>query len=388
MNPRHVAIALDLSEPYAQHQDVFLGVRRYAREQPHWRYIIDECPGFRMRDRAALFQRCDGVIARASPRLQQRLRRQGVPLVNTWYQQARRGLPGVYQDSARMGELVGEHLIARGFQRLSFLYSESNRAALRAAHGLQRICASASVEFLLRPVPKMKVETDRDWLNIEKHLTAWLNDLTPPAGLCLPEAAFARLLINLCEARGWHLPQDIAIVSLNDNRMIAELPPQITCIDHNYERVGYEAAALLERLMAGEAPPEEPILIPPKGVIARQSTDYFAVDDEVVAAALRFVSGCLAEKLSLERIAREVAVSPRTLQLRFSAALGRSISDEVRRLRLTTAQRMLAEPAWRIEDVAAQTGYGTSVALNHAFQRQLGISPKAYRKQLVGKRGT
>lgn len=123
-------------------------------------------------------------------------------------------------------------------------------------------------------------------------------------------------------------------------------------------------------------------------MIARQSTDYFAVDDEVVAAALRFVSGCLAEKLSLERIAREVAVSPRTLQLRFSAALGRSISDEVRRLRLTTAQRMLTDPAWRIEDVAALTGYGTSVALNHAFQRELGISPKAYRKQLVGKRGT
>jgi len=123
------------------------------------------------------------------------------------------------------------------------------------------------------------------------------------------------------------LPQDIAIVSLNDNRMIAELPPQITCIDHNYERVGYEAAALLERFMAGEAPPEEPLLIPPKGVIARQSTDYFAVDDEVVAASLRFVSGCLAEKLSLERIAREFAVSPRTLQLRFSAALGHSISD-------------------------------------------------------------
>lgn len=233
----------------------------------------------------------------------------------------------------------------------------------------------------------MHVAADRDWLKIEKLFSDWLNDLTPPAGVCLQEAAFSRLLINLCEARGWYVPQDIAIVSLNDNRMIAELPPQITCIENNHERIGYEAAALLDRLMAGEPPPEEPILIPPKGVIARQSTDYFAVEDAVVAAALRFVSGRLAEKLSVGRIAREVAVSPRALQLRFSAALGRPISDEIRRLRLTTAQRMLADPAARIAEIAALCGYGTSVALNHAFQRELGISPKAYRRQVVGKRG-
>ena len=384
--PLRIAIALGLAEPYAQHQDVFLGVRRYAREQRNWRYIVDECPGYNRRRRADLFKDYDGVIARAAPQMQRLLRRQGVHLVNTWYQHARRGLHGVYQDSHRMGEFVADHLIDRGFRRLSALFSGQSKATREAVASLQRRCDEAGVTFLSRRVPSLRITTRRDWLAIERYLTDWLGDLTPPVGLCLPEAAFSRLLINLCEARGWHVPQDVAIVSLNDNRMIAELPPQITCVESNYERVGYEAAALLDRLMGGERPPDEPIFVPPKGVSARQSTDYFAVDDAVVAEALRFVSGRLSEKLSVERIARKVAVSPRTLQLRFSAALGRPISDEIRRLRLAVAQRMLADPARRIADIAKRTGLGTGTAMSHVFRRELGISPKAYRQQVLGKR--
>lgn len=383
--PLRIAIALNLAEPYAQHQDVFLGVRRYVSENPHWQYMVDECPGYSQHRRAELFRHYDGVIARASPALQRRLRRQGVPLVNTWYQHAKRGLPGVYQDSRRMGELTAEHLIERGFRRLSLLFSDQHRAASDSAIGLQRKCEEAGVVLLLRRLPNLQIDTDSDWLEIEQCLTAWLDDLTPPVGVCLQEAALARLLINLCEARGWRVPQDLAIVSLNDNRMIAELPPQITCVQHSFENIGYEAAALLDRLIGGEPAPEEPIFIPPKGMVARQSTDHFAIEDPVVAAALRFVSKHLSEKLSVARIAREVAVSTRALQLHFRAALGRPITDEIRRLRLTAAQRMLADPAWRINDIAHQTGLGTGMAMSHLFRRELGMSPKAYREQVLGK---
>lgn len=88
----------------------------------------------------------------------------------------------------------------------------------------------------------------------------------------------------------------------------------------------------MDRLLRGESAPEAPILVPPKGVIVRQSTDFFAVDEPVVAAALRFISGQLAEKLTVDRIADAMGVSPRALQLCFDAALGRPISDEIRRL--------------------------------------------------------
>lgn len=387
MSPsRRIAIALDLAEPYAQHQDVFVGVRRYAREHADWELVIDECPGYRQQRRAELFQRYDGVIARASPAMQRRLQGQGIPLVNTWYQHARRGLHGVYLDTHRMGELTAEHLIERGFRRLSFLCDDQSRAAIDAAAGMQRFCNEVDVAFLLQRVPKLRPDAESDWLKIEHSLGAWLEDLTPPVGVCLPEAALVRLLINLCEARGWHVPRDVAIVSLNDNRMIAELTPQITSIKSNFEQVGYEAAALLDRLLGGEQPPAQPMILPPKGVIARQSTDHFAVADPVVAEALHFISAHLDEDLGLEHLAAELAISPRSLQLRFSTALGRPFSDEIRRLRLTAAQRMLVDPGRRINEIAQLTGFGTGVALCQVFQRELGMSPKAYRQQVLSQR--
>jgi len=381
-----VAVALDLAEPYAQHQDVFAGVRRYAHEHLGWQYVIDECPAYDQGRRAELFQHYDGVIARATPRMQQRIRRRGIPLVNTWYQHARRGLPGVYQDPWRMGEIAAEHLIARGFRRISILYGDNRRAAADAAWAAERFCDRAGVGCLLHRTGEARLKTARDWVRIEKSLTAWLDGLVPPVGVCLQEAELARLLINLTEARGWNVPRDMAIVSFNDNRMISELAPQITCIDNCFEMVGYEAAALLDRLMRGEPPSGKPRYIPPKGVISRQSTDYFAVDDEDVAAALRYISVRLHEKLTVERIAQEVAISARSLQMRFSEALGHPISVEIRRLRLTAAQRMLGDPAWQISEIAHQTGFGTYVLMNQVFHRELGMSPSAYRRQVLGER--
>lgn len=381
-----IAIALNLAEPYAQHQEVYLGVRRYAREHPKWHCVVDECPGYDQRHRAQLFQQYDGVIARASPQMQQRLGRRGIPLVNTWYQHSRRGVPGVYPDPRRAGEIAAEHLIARGFRRLGALYRDKARAAVDAALAAQQYCDARGYGCLLRGVDEMRFDVARDWPRMERCLTDWLDALIPPVGVCIPEAAFARLLINLAEARGWQVPQDLAIVSLNDNRMISELPPQVTCIDDCFETVGYAAAALLDRLIRGESPPAEARYIPPRGVIARQSTDFFAVEDKVVAAALRYISARLGEKLTLERIAREVVVSPRTLQLRFSEALGHPISVEIRRLRLTAAQRMLGDPAWQIAKIARHTGFGTSIVMNQVFHRELGMSPSAYRKQVLGER--
>jgi LacI family transcriptional regulator len=383
--PRRIAVALNLAEPYAQHQDVFLGVRRYARENTSWDVVVDECPGYRQQRRPEPVHHYDGVIARAAPSMQRRLQQQGIPLVNTWYQHARRGLPGVYPGTHRMGELSAEHLTDRGFRRLSFLCDGENRSAVDAAAALQRYCHEADVALLVRHVPKLRFDSESDWLKIERCLTAWLDDLTLPVGVCLPEAALARLVINLCEARGWHVPQDVAIVSMNDNRMIAELPPQITCIKSNFEQIGYEAAALLDRLLEGEPPPEQPIIIPPKGVIARQSTDHFAAADPVVARALHFIAANLADHLSVVRVAAELALSPRALQLRFRAALGRPLSDEIRRLRLTAAQRLLADPARKVNEIARLTGFRTGVALCQVFCRDLGMSPKAYRTKVRDK---
>jgi LacI family transcriptional regulator len=59
-----------------------------------------------------------------------------------------------------------------------------------------------------------------------------------------------------------------------------ELPP---------ERIGYEAAELLDALMAGKSQPQRRITIQPVRVFARQSTDVMAISDWAVASATHYM---------------------------------------------------------------------------------------------------
>ena len=101
--PRRIAIALEIDQPFPNHQEVFAGIQAYANERGDWLCLIDEHPGYKASQRGAHYQPYDGVIARATPQMQRRLKRMGIPLVNTHYQMARPGLFGVYTDPSSMG---------------------------------------------------------------------------------------------------------------------------------------------------------------------------------------------------------------------------------------------------------------------------------------------
>jgi LacI family transcriptional regulator len=382
--PRRVALALQLDEPYPQHQEVMFGVQRYAREHSAWHLIVDEHPGYRARGRAAASPAYDGVIARASPQLQQRLRKQCIPLVNTWYQHARPDTAGVYLDAAQIGRLAADHLTARGFQRLGFLGVANFRQARELGETYAQTAADEGFVCMTDELENSTFSDRRYWTRLHNHLDQFLDQLTPPTGILVIIPWAARLLITLCQKRGWHVPQDIAVIVLDNVRSVVELPPQITSIDTNYERVGYEAAALLEQLIAGKSTRVRTIFIPPKGMIGRESTDYFAVEDEVVRAALLYISKRLSQRLTVPQIAAGITASPRSLQRRFEAALGRPVSDEIRRLRLELAKRLLGDRELQVGQVARAAGFGSAIAMNQVFHRELGMGPRAYRKSLTG----
>ena len=90
----------------------------------------------------------------------------------------------------------------------------------------------------------------------------------------------------------------------------------------------------------------------------------------------------LSEPLGVEEIARAIHTSPRTLWRRFDQELGRPIASEIRRLRISLAKRLLRDMEKTIKEMAPQTGFGNTQGLLQAFKREVGMSPRAYRKQL------
>ena len=119
--------------------------------------------------------------------------------------------------------------------------------------------------------------------------------------------------------------------------------PPLSSIDQDLERIGYDAAALLERLMRGEPPPNGPVLVPPRGVVTRRSTDAIAIDDPAIAAALRYIRLHACRDITIDEVASEAAVSRRVLQRQVKEILGETPHDMILNVRLERLKHLLAE---------------------------------------------
>jgi len=382
---KNIAIALRIDEPYPHHQLVFSGIQKFAKEHPDWRCLIDEHPGFDLGSRGDRYVKYDGVIARASKEMQQRLKQMGIPLVNTHFQTSGPEVMGVYSDPVALGRLAADHLIDRGFRRLAIFSDSRHRHASAVMEAFLRRAAEEEItDCLAVEMGEEPYEKPEYWIDLEKQNTKLMDTLEPPIGVFVESPPHARLLVQMAQARGLRVPQDMAVLCQHNLRAVVEVSPQISRLEQNNELVGYTAAQMLDHLMCGVPVPKKQLFIPPIGAIGRESTDYFAVEDEIVAEALQYISGRLDKKLLVDDIAYELAVSSSLLKKKFAAALGRGVGEEIRRLRLEVAKRMLGEPSRQMASIAKESGFNSSDVMNRVFQRELGVTPTEYRKKILG----
>ena len=202
----------------------------------------------------------------------------------------------------------------------------------------------------------------------------------------------------MCHKRGWRVPEDIAIIAGANEESICENPgPSLSSIELGYDRIGYEAARLLDELMdeterqlrsqqTGSRTKQTAIaprcvMLPPQGLVVRESTDFFAVSDSLVAAALEFIAAQSHKSIGPSDVARAVATELRTLQRRFRKSLDRPIATEIRRVRIERAKRELTQTDRPIGAISRDVGFGDPMRMYEIFTRELGVTPSHYRKQ-------
>jgi AraC-like DNA-binding protein len=83
--------------------------------------------------------------------------------------------------------------------------------------------------------------------------------------------------------------------------------------------------------------------------------------------------------LSLARVARAAAMSPRTLARRFDEEAGLGFRRFLRQARVQAAMERLSQPGVRIGETAAACGFKSEAAFTHAFKAVTGELPRAYR---------
>jgi len=389
MERKRVAIMLELHWPQKRHSAIFAGTQQYALAHA-WHTVIDE-----FADDSLLFKRrkaapYDGVIARANPQLAERAAQWGVPVVNVWSSSpVRKLVPGVYPDATEIGRLGAEHLLSRGFYNFATVTSPRNVLEERAVKEFSRIVAREGHTFTSAKVPQSPEHDLASWRKTKQLIERLIDNWQLPVGVYVGAEQIGRLLVQMCYSRGLRVPEDVSIIAGQNQETLCEHPrPSLTSIELGYERIGYEAAKLLDGLMEGAPPPQEPILLPPQGLVVRESTDFFAVKDETVAAALAFISANSHRPIGQNDVALAVDVETRTLQNYFRKFLDRPIATEIRRVRIERAKRELAHGQRPLAEIARDVGFGDVQRMCEVFRRVEGVTPSEYRRQRQPKQET
>jgi LacI family transcriptional regulator len=100
----------------------------------------------------------------------------------------------------------------------------------------------------------------------------------------------AQMLSEACTMIGLRVPEDVAIVGVDNDPIACEFCiPQLTSVSRNDREVGWQAANLPSQLLEGKRSLKLPILIPPDRVVARRSTDTLVIEDAEVARIVQQV---------------------------------------------------------------------------------------------------
>jgi LacI family transcriptional regulator len=180
------------------------------------------------------------------------------------------------------------------------------------------------------------------------------------------------------------VPEHVAVIGADDDELICDIcyPPLSSVIINDKQR-GYEAASMLDRLMSGKAPPAQPVYVEPSGVVSRASTDILAIEDQMLAQALRFLRDHACEPITIDDVVRTVPMSRSVLERRLKKALGRTINDEIVRLRLNRAVELLSATDLELKAIAYKAGFGSPSYMGAVFREKLGRTPGSYRETSV-----
>jgi LacI family transcriptional regulator len=371
----NVALLIETSRSYPR--NVVRGVGDYARIHGKWLIYLPAHVPVRSLPSKDEWDG-DGIIAQThrDERFIKELGECGVPVVSLSGPPGSANMHCVIPNQKGVVELAYAHFRDRGFVRYAYCGSFAERVWPPLGELFKSLVESSGFTC---DVYQEAFDPGLQTLRLA-HLAQWLKALKKPVALLASSDARAREVLDACRHVSIHVPEEIAVLGVNDDEMICEMAnPPLSSVVHNARRIGYEAAAMLERLMARKKVMAD-IIVDPLSVRCRQSTDLLAIEDPEVAKAVRFIREHACEGIRVDDVLDQVALSRRALEKRFRSAVGRPPHMEIRRAQLERVKELLVGSDFKLEKIAEVTGFSSAQYLAGLFHRIMKMTPGAWRQ--------
>ena len=358
-------------------REVALGIATYARQHTDWSLSCQ--PDFTSADLHRA--RPTGIIRLGlDPAMNKVIHRAGIPLVLVAMPDYTAKSTFVVVDERQIGRMAAEYFVELGLKHFAYVgHGQWPFVAERRDYFAEALAARGFGPLLSHTG---MFYDGRQRKRFMKNLETLLLRVPKPCGLLAANDALGVVIIETCSNLGLRVPDDIAVVGVDDDELACELSRiPLSSIVQPFLTIGYESARLLHQHMTNPKQPVTRLLLPPLKVRSRASSALIALDDADVVAALRLITSHLAESINVEWVVRQLPVARRSLERKFKKLVGRTILGQIHHVRLQKAKELLAESDLSLDTVAQRSGFANARWMADSFRRELRITPHRFRRQ-------
>ena len=302
-----VALLIEASSSYAR--GVLRGIHSYLREHDPWLIYLLEAEFPRLFNEN---WKGDGILVHIQSRqMFQSIRRTGLPVVCVGGLKEVGSAPNINADDALVAKLAVDHLLERGFKHFGFYGDNRFSWSVRRKESFAELTSKAGYPCNIWLGAGVNRRDEFYWEQEDEQLSDWIRQLPKPAGVMTCADFHAWRLLEICRRLNVAVPDDVAVIGVDNDELLCDLAtPPLSSVRLDTRRIGYEAAKMLDRWMAGK-PPRMSVRIPPLEVAARQSTDVLAVSDGEISHAVRFIRDHACEGIKVGNILRCATIAQR-----------------------------------------------------------------------------
>lgn len=328
----------------------------------------------------------DGIIADYdNPEIQQALQGCQMPVVGTgssYFDPAQYpNVPYFATDNEALVSAAYNHLIDKGLQRFAFYglpEDPMHRWAREREQAFQNLSTQNAFSY---DIYHGHLTTPDNWQNALRELGEWLKSLTQPIGIIAVTDARARHILQICDHLGIMIPDQISLIGIDNEELTQYLSRvSLSSVEQGCRQIGFQAAKCMHAILLGKNhKSNQPELIPPQGVVERQSSDFRALLDPNVIKATHFIRHNACRGIKVSQVVDYVGISRSNLETRFLAEYGHSMHTQLHQTKFNRAKYLLETTNIPIPEIALSCGFHTTQYLYTVFRRDLQTTPKEYR---------
>lgn len=378
---KRVFVQLEAGRGYGR--DLLKGVYDYNRKYNNWEIIFE--PAYYLktaetRNVSALIRlmKPDGCILEHIDQDSQ-LADLGIPVIQVSTADHMSAFPCLQGNYEADGKMAFDYFVNAGFNKLGFFGVENLEWSFARLKSFRHFASMAGVPVYEHHFnPNLSAELYQNF----SELITWLKNLPKPIGILCCNDDFGQMLINACSLGGLKIPQDIAVLGIDNDELLCNIAsPNLSSIARNHVKAAFSTCEMLNNMMTTGEWAAEMIMTEPVQVIVRASTDTIASDDNEVIKAIQHIRRSVHLPLMVEDVVKVTNLSRRTLYTRFKQITGNTINEEIQQQKLKRFKELLKNQKLSIKEVAFQLGFNNTSHVSRWFGSIEGMSPAKWRRQ-------